>query len=84
MCFLWNYHNRPLPSLPLGVTLNAILAFLTTVTKAALLFPVTESIGQWKWNWFQQARPLSDFQVFDSASRSVVGSLTMARRVQLR
>ena len=84
ICFLWAFHNKPLPVLPLGVTLNAILALLTTVTKASLLFPVTESMSQWKWNWFQTDRALSDFHVLDSASRSVTGSAKLIRRMKLR
>jgi hypothetical protein len=50
LCF---YQNQPLPRWPLGLTLNAYISVLAKIASAALLLPVSEALGQLKWNWFQ-------------------------------
>ncbi|KAJ4293706.1 hypothetical protein N0V90_008990 [Kalmusia sp. IMI 367209] len=47
------YQRQPLPKWPLGLTLNAFISVLAKVASAALLLPVSEALGQLKWNWFQ-------------------------------
>ncbi|KAH8881779.1 hypothetical protein GQ53DRAFT_847992 [Thozetella sp. PMI_491] len=69
---LKTYDNHALPSLPMNLSLNALLAFLTTFSKALLMIPVAESIGQWKWSWFSKKRPLLDYQTFEYGSRGGV------------
>src|ERR1700744_2807384 len=46
------YDNHPLPSLPKGITLNAVISILATGAKSALLAAVASAIGQGKWTWF--------------------------------
>ncbi|KAK4164068.1 hypothetical protein QBC43DRAFT_211720 [Cladorrhinum sp. PSN259] len=46
--------------------------------------PVVECISQWKWNWFRLERPITDFGVFDKASRGVVGSVFLLKLVKWR
>ena len=61
-----------------GVTLNAIVSLLSTASKAALLFALAESVGQWKWILFSsRSRPLLDLERIDSASRGPWGSLQL-------
>ena len=61
-----------------GVTLNAVVSVLSTISKTALLLAVAESTSQWKWILFsQQRRPLIDFENIDMASRGPWGSLTL-------
>ncbi len=44
------YNSRELPSWPLGITLNVLLAFFTLVAKVALKVPVMEEgLGQLCW-----------------------------------
>jgi hypothetical protein len=64
----------------MGGSLSTFLAFFTTVATAALMIPVAEAMSQWKWNWYRNDRPLSDFQVFDGASRNVFGSVAFLRQ----
>ncbi|KAK4185423.1 hypothetical protein QBC35DRAFT_454281 [Podospora australis] len=71
-------NDKPLPEWPRGVTLNTIVALLTTFCRMAFFIAVTEAISQWKWNWFATARrprPLKDLNVLDSASRGAGGSI---------
>ncbi|KAH9861755.1 hypothetical protein J1614_011508 [Plenodomus biglobosus] len=62
-----------------GITLNAYVAVFAAISKAALILPVSEAIGQLKWIWFHQrdAAALWDFQLFDAASRGPWGSLML-------
>ena len=57
------YNNSPSPSLPHGVTLNAIVSILATGSKASLIFVTSESIRQLKWIWFRTRRTLVDMQL---------------------
>lgn len=72
------YDNNDLPSWPLGITLNVYLAFFTSVAKVNLIVPIMEGLGQLRWNWFASApRKLTDFELFEQASRSAWGSLRL-------
>ena len=67
------------------MSLNSLISWLSTLAKAALLFSISESIGQSKWTWFaRRSRPLSDLDVFDSASRGVSGSVVLLLLVYWR
>ncbi|KAF2495221.1 hypothetical protein BU16DRAFT_561511 [Lophium mytilinum] len=69
--------EQPLPHWPLGLTINAYIAILAALAKAALILPVSEAIGQLKWVWFKNESKLMDFFTFDSASRGPWGSLML-------
>ncbi|KAF4814214.1 hypothetical protein CGCSCA5_v008010 [Colletotrichum siamense] len=73
-----SYDGRPLPSWPSGLTLNTVIAFVSTICRTAFILPVMESLSQYKWNWYKKSpRPLADFRVFDEASRGPWGSLKL-------
>ncbi|KAK4656893.1 hypothetical protein QC762_0040260 [Podospora pseudocomata] len=81
---LWRADNRPSEEMYLGVTLNTILAFLTSLAKVAFLVPIAEGLAQLKWIWFlspvgrpAKHRPLLDFQVFDDAIRGGIGGVRL-------
>ncbi|KAF2489927.1 hypothetical protein BU16DRAFT_567020 [Lophium mytilinum] len=87
ICILLSiYDGRPQPSIRWGITLNAVIALLTTIMKAALLTVVAEGLNQEKWARFANRtlwkHPLSDFQVFDYASRGGFGSLSLLWRLK--
>jgi hypothetical protein len=68
--------KRP-PQLPLGTTLNTLLALFATLSKFAFI-PVVEGLGQRKWLWFlSKDRPLAQFEDFDDATRGPWGSLKL-------
>lgn len=75
---LSQYNQHTNPSLPLGITLNTLLAFLTAVSQSCFLNPVIQGLSQMKWNWFVgRDRPLGDFEKFDNASRGSWGSILL-------
>ncbi|KAL1616239.1 hypothetical protein SLS54_008532 [Diplodia seriata] len=68
------YQDKPQPSWE-HISLNALISWLSTVAKLLILIPISRSLGQLKWVWFKQRHmPLLDMEVFDSASRGVMGS----------
>ncbi|KAI0832181.1 hypothetical protein F5Y06DRAFT_307492 [Hypoxylon sp. FL0890] len=69
--------EKPLPQWPMNITLNSFVSFMSTLMKAALIIPVTESISQLKWVWFKKAESLEDIQTFDEASRGTWGSVKL-------
>jgi hypothetical protein len=68
------YDGKTQPNWPAGINLNAIIALLTTLMKAAMATYIAEALSQLKWTWFKDTRKLSDLSVLDSASRGAWGS----------
>lgn len=80
---LKEFNQKPLPRWPSGMTLNTIIAALSTVARTAFLIPVSEGLSQSKWAWFKKKpRPLADFDMFDQASRGPWGSLGLLVRTK--
>jgi hypothetical protein len=52
----------------------SVISFYSVIFKGCLLYIVASTIGQRRWAWFQQERPLHDMNRFDDA-REVVGSI---------
>ncbi|TDZ41416.1 hypothetical protein CTRI78_v009651 [Colletotrichum trifolii] len=60
-------------------TLPSAAAFISSVFRVLVLYPVTGAMGQLKWDHFRipSARPVAKLQAFDSASRGTAGSLKL-------
>lgn len=68
------YNNQPIFDWN-GVTINAIIAIFSAISKAMLAFSLAECLGQAKWIWFSwKERPLSDIDLIDAGSRGPIGS----------
>jgi hypothetical protein len=65
-----------------GLTLNTYVAVFAALSKAALILPVSEAIGQLKWIWFRRGAALQDFHLFDAASRGPWGSMMLLIRTR--
>jgi hypothetical protein len=71
---LWLFDGRPIWDYQ-SVTLNTVVAILSTAAKAAILVAVANCIGQWKWILFSGTpRRLVDFERIDEATRGPMGS----------
>ncbi|KAK4462956.1 hypothetical protein QBC42DRAFT_296395 [Cladorrhinum samala] len=78
------YDGRKPPSLPAGITINAVVSVLSTISKSALIFSVSAAIGQTKWDWYEkEPRRLYDMEIFDEASRGPLGAakLLLTRQI---
>lgn len=85
LIFILAIHNgKPNPQMRLGLTLNAIVSILATITKVSLGFVVANGISQSKWCWFTSPRSLRDIQSFDDASRGARGSIALLFSSRIR
>ncbi|KAK5322268.1 hypothetical protein LTR70_003769 [Exophiala xenobiotica] len=61
-----------------GITLNATVSTLSTVSRLTLLIAISSCIGQLRWNLFSQRQiPVSYMDTWDSASRGALGCVTL-------
>lgn len=75
---LIKYDGRVFPSVPGEISLNAIVATLSTISKTSLIFSVSAVLGQLKWDWFEkQPRQLDELETFDQASRGPLGAMKL-------
>ncbi|KAF2111045.1 hypothetical protein BDV96DRAFT_650647 [Lophiotrema nucula] len=74
------YNGKPLPDLPLGITLNAIVSLLGTFAQIFYMTPVASTLGQSKWLRSLERRPFNDFRMMDDASRGSWGSFKLLIR----
>ena len=82
---VWNYRGRSLDKLhlPASLTLNGLVAILSTINRAALMVPVGSVLSQEVWLWLSgssnrsahQLGRLRDLETSDNASRGAWGSL---------
>jgi hypothetical protein len=69
------YDGAPLPQWRGGVTLNTVIAVLSTTARSGMIFVISATMGQLKWCWLGQTRRrLVDMQVMDDASRGPLGA----------
>ncbi|KAK8220253.1 hypothetical protein IWZ01DRAFT_1882 [Phyllosticta capitalensis] len=82
---LISQNDKPLSSWPFPWQPNSVVSFLSTISRAALIYPMASCISQFKWLHFRQkSQQLQDLQHFDAASRGPLGSLSFVLRVSFR
>ena len=81
---LRRYDGKPVKLWPWSITPNSLVAVFTTLIKVMAMLPVADCIGQLKWVWFTRGkgRPLADMETFDSASRGILGSISLLWRLR--
>ncbi|KAK1638966.1 hypothetical protein BDP81DRAFT_447859 [Colletotrichum phormii] len=67
--------GKPQPAWAYSVSINTLVAILTTLLRAAMLFVLSEVFGQAKWLWMSAPRPLRHVEHFDNAGKGAWGSL---------
>ncbi|GAB1318532.1 hypothetical protein MFIFM68171_08742 [Madurella fahalii] len=72
------HDEKPLSEWKFAASINTVISVLGVVSRAALVFAVSSSLGQHKWNWFRERHDeLRVFVKFDEASRGLLGSLNL-------
>ncbi|KAK2729537.1 hypothetical protein CKAH01_02511 [Colletotrichum kahawae] len=66
--------GKPQPQFAYSINLTTAIAIFTTLLRAAMVFVIAEVIGQCKWLWMDQPRPLRHIEHFDNAGRGIWGS----------
>jgi hypothetical protein len=57
------YEDEKPPEMSYGITLNAVVSILATVSRSMLIFAVSMCIGQLKWCWYHgRKRKVEDIQ----------------------
>jgi hypothetical protein len=74
VAILHDYQGKPQPNWPLGFSFNTALSVLGALFRAPALFIVAEGVGQLKWLWLSNKRPLSDLSAYDEATRGPWGA----------
>lgn len=77
---LAHYNGRALNDidLPVGLTLNGLIAILSTLARVCIMVPTASVLSQEAWLWFsdpKQPRRLRDLEKSEGAARGVLGSL---------
>ena len=60
-----------------GIKLSATISVLAQIAATLLGVSLSASIGQVKWIWFRQPRPLVHYRSIDEASKGFIGSLLL-------
>lgn len=83
---LYIYTGKELPEWKnLGITLNTLVSIIATFFRASIAIISSEVLAQLKWEWLSGSfRPMSDIQMFDTATRGVIGSLQLLPAIALR
>ncbi|KAK3355813.1 hypothetical protein B0H65DRAFT_59158 [Neurospora tetraspora] len=71
------YNHRPIPQFTGAISINAVIAVLSTVAKSSLLYAISAALGQAKWDWYchaQKSKRLNEMETFDQASRGPLGA----------
>lgn len=74
---LSHFNGQEIPRWPLMINLNTLIALLSTIFRSTTLVAVAAVIGQLRWLWFLEPRPLLDLHRIDSASYSALGSFRL-------
>jgi len=75
------YDGMVFPYVPGDISLNTIVAILSTISKSSLIFSVSSVLGQLKWDWYErEPRGLSELETFDQASRGPLGAVKLLFR----
>ncbi|KAI1128944.1 hypothetical protein F5Y10DRAFT_291583 [Nemania abortiva] len=78
------HQDQPLPEWPFGITINALISFLSSLSTSALVSVVAGVIGQGGWATLPSAkRPLLQLEVYDGASRGPMGSFLFLLQTRL-
>ena len=81
---LYPHQGKPLPDWPYRLSVNTLVSIYGVVLKGTILLVTAEGLGQLKWRWLQDDRPLGDLVNYDQATRGPIGALTLLWRLRLR
>jgi hypothetical protein len=70
----WSWHSK-------GISVNSLLSLLSTLSRASLLMPIDECMGQLMWLRFAaQQHRLADVRMYSEATRGPLGALKLMWR----
>ncbi|KAG8528558.1 uncharacterized protein KY384_006730 [Bacidia gigantensis] len=78
------HQGKPLPQWPYHLTVNTLLSIYMTVLRGVVVTIATEGLGQLKWSWLKEERPIMDITRYDAATRGPLGALTLLWHLRTR
>jgi len=81
---LYPHQGKPLPQWPYRISVNTLVSIHLAVLKGNVLLVTAEGLGQLKWRWLQNNRPLEDLSKYDQATRGPLGALILLWRLRQR
>lgn len=81
---LYPHQGKPLPQWPYQISVNSLISIYVVVLKGTILLVTAEGLGQLKWRWLLERRPLDDLVTYDQATRGALGALSHLWRLRLR
>ncbi|KAE8153547.1 hypothetical protein BDV25DRAFT_136840 [Aspergillus avenaceus] len=79
------YNGKATPNWPQGITINSFLSWLSQILTACMAGAIAASISQSKWAHFSTGdRSLADMNLYDRASRGILGSAIFLWRSKMR
>lgn len=89
---LFRLDHKPQPdwtshvgAVTVAISPNTLVALLSTLARLCLLVPIARSLAQLKWVWFaERPRILADLEVFEDASRGLMGSFALVWKLRFR
>lgn len=90
MIILSRQDGKPIQTWENGyITVNTVIAAVSTLNRISLMFPVSGAISQAMWIWFSAGSKsercrsrLEDLEIFDEASRGAWGSMFLLWRLR--
>ncbi|KAI0852740.1 hypothetical protein F5Y00DRAFT_272400 [Daldinia vernicosa] len=71
-------NHKPLDQWAWSIGPTAVVSFIGTIAKSAMLVAIAEILSQLKWQHFHgETHPLIDLEIFDGASRGPVGAIQL-------
>ncbi|KAF3061486.1 hypothetical protein GL218_03677 [Daldinia childiae] len=78
-------NHKPLDQWDWSIGPTAVVSFIATIAKSAMLVAIAEVLSQLKWQHFHgQSHPLIDVEIFDGASRGPLGAFQLLWRKNIR
>ncbi|KAJ8129133.1 hypothetical protein O1611_g4497 [Lasiodiplodia mahajangana] len=78
------HQNQPLPEWPFGITINALISILSSLSSSALIVVISSIMEQGGWVALLSAkRPLLQLELYDAASRGPLGSFSFLLQTRL-
>ena len=78
------HQGKPLPQWPYRLSVNTLISIYVVVLKGTVLLVAAAGLGQLKWRWLQNSRPLQDLVIHDEATHGPLGALTLLWRLRFR
>ncbi|KAI1270180.1 hypothetical protein F5Y18DRAFT_434610 [Xylariaceae sp. FL1019] len=80
VAILQAFDGQPVAHWRFSISLNALISTFVSLLYIVVSIPISMCVSQLKWNHFSKPHLISDVQLFDKATQSVLGTLSLLIR----